>query len=73
VIRPELLGVYINPDDIEDEFRLLADAVRHTNRTYIFDNSRRQHIWPAEVTDGKVLEMKSDSMPVWFKRAVWEN
>src|SRR5512143_1440003 len=22
VIRPELLGVYINPDDIEDEFRL---------------------------------------------------
>lgn len=51
---------------------LLADAIRHTNRAYIFDNSRRQHIWLAEVTDGKVLEMKSDSMPVWFKRAVWD-
>jgi predicted ABC-type ATPase len=22
VIRPELLGIYINPDDIENEFRL---------------------------------------------------
>jgi predicted ABC-type ATPase len=52
--------------------RLLADAIRHTNRAYIFDNSRRQHIWLAEVTDGKVLEMKSDSMPIWFKRAVWD-
>ncbi|MBI5247883.1 MAG: zeta toxin family protein [Desulfomonile tiedjei] len=51
---------------------LLADAIRHTNRAYIFDNSRRQHIWLAEVTDGRVLEMKSDSMPVWFKRAVWD-
>jgi predicted ABC-type ATPase len=51
---------------------LLADAIRYTNRAYIFDNSRRQHIWLAEVTDGKVLEMKSDSMPVWFKRAVWD-
>jgi predicted ABC-type ATPase len=51
---------------------LLADAIRHTNRAYIFDNSRRQHIWLAEVTDGKVLEMRSDSMPVWFKRAVWD-
>lgn len=51
---------------------LLADAIRHTNRAYIFDNSSRQHVWLAEVTDGKVLEMKSDSMPVWFKRAVWD-
>lgn len=51
---------------------LLADAIRHTNRAYIFDNSRWQHIWLAEVTDGKVLEMKSDSMPTWFKRAVWD-
>lgn len=51
---------------------LLADAIRYTNRAYIFDNSRRQHIWLAEVTDGRVLEMKSDSMPVWFKRAVWD-
>ena len=38
---------------------LLADAIRHTNRAYIFDNSRRQHIWLAEVTDGKVLENRN--------------
>lgn len=51
---------------------LLADAIRHTNRAYIFDNSKHRHIWLAEVTDGKVLEMKTDRMPVWFKKAVWD-
>lgn len=51
---------------------LLMDAIRYTNRAYIFDNSRHHHIWLAEITDGKVLEMKADWMPVWFKTAVWD-
>jgi len=53
---------------------LLMDAMRNTNRAYIFDNSSHQqgHVWLAEVTDGKVLEMKTDQMPGWFKRAVWD-
>ena len=51
---------------------LLMDAIRHTNRAYLFDNSgeNQGRTWIAEITDGKVLEMKTDQMPAWFKRAV---
>jgi predicted ABC-type ATPase len=51
---------------------LLVDAIRHTNRAYIFDNSTHQKIWMAEITDGEFLEMKTDRMPAWFKIAVWD-
>lgn len=53
---------------------LLMDAIRHTNRAYIFDNSGegQEHTWLAEVTEGRELEMKTDQMPAWFKHAVWE-
>jgi predicted ABC-type ATPase len=53
---------------------LLMGAIRHTNRAYIFDNSTdnadRKHTWLAEITDGQMLELKTDRVPVWFKRAV---
>ena len=53
---------------------LLLDAIRHTNRAYVFDNSSdnrdRKHTWLAEITDGKELEMKTDQVPAWFKRSV---
>lgn len=49
---------------------LLIQAVQFTNRSYIFDNSTREHIWLAEITDGKVLEMKTDQVPAWFKKAL---
>ena len=50
------------------------DAIMHTNRAYIFDNSTqdKDRTWLAEITDGRVLEMKTDLMPAWFKRAVWD-
>jgi predicted ABC-type ATPase len=51
---------------------LLVDAIRHTNRAYIFDNSTHQQIWTAEITEGEFLEMKTDRMPAWFKTAVWD-
>jgi predicted ABC-type ATPase len=53
---------------------LLMDAIAHTNRAYIFDNSTQDQdrTWLAEITDGRVLEMKTDRMPAWFKRAVWD-
>jgi predicted ABC-type ATPase len=53
---------------------LLLEAVRHTNRAYVFDNSRdgSDHLWVAEITDGTDLEMKCDPMPAWFQRAVWD-
>ncbi len=51
---------------------LLMDAVSHTNRAYIFDNSSEEHThtWLAEITDGNELEMQTDQIPAWFKRAV---
>jgi hypothetical protein len=40
----------------------------------VFDNSgeNRERTWIAEITDGRVLEMKTDQMPAWFKRTVMD-
>ena len=51
---------------------LLFEAVQHTNRAYIFDNSFHGKVWLAEITDGNELEMKSDTMPNWFETALWD-
>jgi predicted ABC-type ATPase len=53
---------------------LLLKAVGHTNRAYLFDNSRHggERLWVAEVTEGRDLELKCDPMPSWFQKAVWE-
>jgi predicted ABC-type ATPase len=51
---------------------LLKDAVRHTNRAYIFDNSGhdQERVWLAEVTDGHLIEVKVDRLPAWFSEAL---
>lgn len=51
---------------------LLIGAIRHTDRAYIFDNSghNQARTWLAEVTGGRILELKTDQVPAWFKRAV---
>ena len=53
---------------------LLTEAIRHTNRAYIFDNSTNNaegaHTWLAEITDGRTLELKTHQVPAWFKHAV---
>jgi len=53
---------------------LLMDAIRNTNRAYIFDNSGegKERTWLAEITEGKELEIRADQMPAWFKHAVWD-
>ncbi|CAN5883659.1 zeta toxin family protein [soil metagenome] len=55
---------------------LLLEAIRHTNRAYVFDNSGEngdgKHTWLAEITDGKTIEVKTDHIPGWFKRAVMD-
>lgn len=50
---------------------LLAQAVRQTDRAYIFDNSSQDRLWLGEVTDGVELESKSERMPRWFADALW--
>jgi predicted ABC-type ATPase len=51
---------------------LLLDAIRASNRAYMFDNSRSggDHTWVAEITEGHELVLRSDAMPHWFQRAV---
>ena len=50
------------------------DAVRHSHRAYIFDNStdaqNGNHAWLAEISDGQILELKTGQIPAWFKQAV---
>ena len=76
--RVKLGGHAVPEDRIETRYHrsldLLMDAIRHTNRAYVFDNSGdnrdQKHTWLAEVTEGRKLELKSDRIPAWFKRAV---
>lgn len=51
---------------------LLREAVRYSHRAYIFDNSGNEQVWLAEITEGKLLELKTDTMPHWFKLALWD-
>lgn len=50
----------------------LLDAIRYTNRAYIFDNSghNQERTWLAEITSGRDIEIKTDSVPAWFTKAV---
>ncbi len=71
------LGGHPVPDDkvisrYGRSLSLLLDAIRYTDRAYIFDNSGSARIWLAEVSNGRTLTMKTDQMPAWFKAAVWD-
>lgn len=74
--RVKLGGHPVPEDKIATRYHrslaLLPDAVRATNRAYIFDNSggRGEHTWLAEITDGRTLELKTNPVPAWFKRAL---
>jgi len=60
------------PPRYHRSLELLPEAIRNSNRAYIFDNSGDQEkdTWLAEITDGKTLELKTEIVPAWFKRAV---
>lgn len=49
---------------------LLAEAIRNTDRTYLFDTSDEDSWYFAEVTNGSRIELKSDEIPNWFK-PIW--
>ena len=72
--RVKLGGHAVPEDRIEKRYYrsldLLIDAIRLTNRAYIFDNSGDKHSWLAEITDGKRLELKTENVPAWFNNAV---
>jgi predicted ABC-type ATPase len=76
--RVSLGGHFVREDKITSRYNrsleLLMPAIRYSNRAYIFDNSRESdtntQTWVAEITDGKILNLKSDKIPGWFKRSV---
>jgi len=76
--RVKLGGHGVPEDKIEERYHrsleLLTEAVRHTNRAYIFDNSGDnsdgKHTWLAEITEGRELKLKTDKIPAWFTRSV---
>lgn len=52
---------------------LLSEAILASNRAYIFDNSDEGSeglTQIAEITDGELIEIKSDTQPPWFKQFV---
>lgn len=71
------IGGHPVPDDkVVDRYHrslaLLLDAIRLTNRAYIFDNSGQTKVWIAEITQGVHIELKTDLIPNWFSDAVLE-
>ena len=74
--RVKMGGHPVPEDKIISRYRrsldLLREAVRYSHRAYIFDNSGGEHVWLAEVTEGKLIELKTNAMPHWFKSALWD-
>lgn len=76
--RVKLKGHSVPEDKIAPRYYrsldLLMTAIRHSNRAYIFDNSSDSangaQTWLAEITEGRILELKTDKIPTWFARAV---
>jgi predicted ABC-type ATPase len=48
----------------------LLDAVKLTNRAYIFDNSGEESVFIAEITDGSDIEIHQEDVPAWFENFV---
>lgn len=51
---------------------LVGSAIQSTDRAYLFDNSREDgaNLWIAEVTDGVLVEGRSELVPAWFSKYV---
>jgi predicted ABC-type ATPase len=49
---------------------LLFEAIKYTNRAYIFDNSGDAKTWIAEITNGADIELKVGELPTWFSKYV---
>lgn len=72
-----LLGGHDVPEEkieprYERSLELLLDAIKQTDRAYLFDNSGAEHILIAEVTGGKEIELKVAEIPAWFIKYVYD-
>jgi hypothetical protein len=46
--------------------------VKLTDRAFLFDNSGEKYELVAEVTDGRMLEIKQSNIPNWFYRYFYQ-
>jgi predicted ABC-type ATPase len=44
----------------------LSEAVKYSDRAYIFDNSNHDRTWICEITDATEVEIKQESIPDWL-------
>lgn len=51
---------------------LLFNAIEHTNRAYLFDNSGRSKRFIASINNGYELDIQIDTVPEWFEKYVME-
>lgn len=71
-VRVKKNGHDVHPQKIRNRYsrtlNLLYDAVKLTNRAYIFDNSGKYYELVAEVTEGKKVQMLDidKKIPYWF-------
>jgi predicted ABC-type ATPase len=72
--RVEQGGHDVPPDKIvsryERSLSLLPEAIRLSDRAFIFDNSGDAAFWFAEVTSGQDVEYKAATIPDWVQRSV---
>ena len=72
--RVKLGGHSVPADKIVSRYKrsleLLADAIRETNRAYIFDNSRQALRLIAEITGGSAMDKLVEDQPTWFRHYV---
>lgn len=70
--RVSLGGHSVPEDKIVSRYKrsldLLKQAVKSTHRAYIFDNSTSEYVWLAEITNGQIIEMKTERVPTWFEK-----
>lgn len=73
-IRVKAGGHNVPADKITTRYyrslELLWEAIKYSNRAYIFDNSTAESELIAEITNAKNIELRTDNVPAWFKKYV---
>jgi predicted ABC-type ATPase len=49
--------------------KLLPNAIRYSNRAFLFDSSAEEPWYFAEFTDGGAMDIKGGEIPHWFEPA----
>jgi predicted ABC-type ATPase len=49
---------------------LLSDAIKQTNRSYIFDNSKQNLQFLAEINNASEVNIQSEILPHWFQQYI---